>query len=132
MLLVLMVLMILVGIGIPGFKGVETAKEEKRFFDLLLQDIYYAQSESYRSQTSTLVVFYAERQSYDIAKNIHTKIASREMPKTVTFKKSSNISQVYFSGTGSILSSGTLRFGTSTGEKTIVVHLGKGRVVMSE
>lgn len=132
MLLVLLVLTIVVGIGIPGYRVMEIEKEEQRFFELLLQDIYFAQSESYRSQTSTIVVFNAERNYYDVVKNLLNKISTREMPKTVSFKSSSNISQIYFSSKGSIQSSGTLRFQTSTGEKTIVVHLGKGRVVMSE
>lgn len=132
MLLVLLVLATVVGIGIPGFRAMEIEKEEQRFFDLLLQDIYFAQSESYRSQTSTNIVFDADRKYYDVAKNLLNKISRREMPKTVSFKSSSNISHIYFSSNGSVQSSGTLRFQTSTGEKTIVVHLGKGRVVMSE
>ena len=131
MLLVLFILTAVVGFTIPAYKVFYTEQEEKRFFDVLLQDIYFAQSESYKTKTSVLVVFHADATSYKIARNARDVILERQMPPSVSFKTSSNITNIYYNPEASIVNPGTLRFGTSEGEKTITVHLGKGRVVFS-
>lgn len=131
MLLVLAVLMTVVGIAIPTYKTFEIEKEEQRFFELLLHDIYFAQSESYKTQSPVAIMFRENPQSYEIVRNIHDKISDREFPGTVSLNKTSNITEIVYWSNASVLASGTLKFRTSTGEKTIVVHLGKGRVVYS-
>lgn len=131
MLLVLFILMTVVGVTVPAYKVFHTEQEEERFFDVLLQDIYYAQSESYKTKASVLVVFHADATSYKIVHNARDVILERQMPLSITFLRSSNITNIYFNPAASIVNPGTLRFGTSTGEKTVTVHLGKGRVVLS-
>lgn len=131
MLLVLFIVMTSVGITLPVYKVFHTEQEERRFFDALLQDIYFAQSESYKTKTSVLIVFHADATSYKIARNARDVILERQMPSSISFKASSNITNIYFNPEASVVNPGTLRFGTSEGEKTITVHLGKGRVVFS-
>lgn len=132
MLLVLAVLMTVIGIAIPSYQTVETAKEEDRFFDLLLRDIYFAQSEAYRSKTSVMVVFREAEHTYEVVRNFQKVLPPRKMPPSVGIEKTSNIDGVYFTANGSVTKAGTMRFSTSSGERTMVVHLGKGRVVFSE
>ena len=132
MLLVLAVLMTVVSIAIPTYRTFETKQEERRFFQLLVHDIYFAQSESYRLQSAVMVAFRESSQSYDVVLNIHEAPIKRKMPQSVKLKKTSNITEIYYSANGSILKSGTMRFETSTGERTLVVYLGKGRVILSE
>lgn len=132
MLLVLAVLMAVVGITLPAYQAFETAKEEQRFFDLLLHDIYYAQSECYSSPKTVGVMFRNNPLSYDVVINMYEKVATRKLPESVALKKTSNLNEIVFWSNCSIQTSGTLRFDTSTGERTVTVHLGKGRVVISE
>lgn len=132
MLLVLAVLMTVVGIAIPSYRTFETEKEEDRFFDLLLRDIHYAQSETYRSRTSVMVVFRETERTYEVVQNFKKLLPTRKLPPSVAIKKTSNIDGVYFTANSSVTSAGTMRFSTSTGERTMVIHLGKGRVVLSE
>jgi Tfp pilus assembly protein FimT len=132
MLLVLAVLMTVVSIAIPTYRTFETRQEEQRFFQLLIHDIYFAQGESYRLQSAVMVAFRESSHSYDIVSNIHAPAVKRAMPQSVTLKKTSNIKEIYYRANGSILNSGTMRFETSTGERTLVVYLGKGRVILSE
>jgi type II secretory pathway pseudopilin PulG len=132
MLLVLAVLMTVIGIAIPSYRTFETAQEEDRFFDLLLRDVYFAQSEAYRSQASAMVVFRQAEQKYEVVRNYQSGLLSRKVPPSVRILKTSNIDGVYFTANGTVASAGTMRFSTSSGERTMVVHLGKGRVVISE
>lgn len=129
--IVLAILMAGFGIGLPAYNAISVEKEEQRFFQLLRNDIYLAQSEAYRTRSSVSVIFRPELGRYDIVQNIYTPISSRKMPVSVTLKKTSNLTEIVYWSTGSVIGSGTLRFATSTGEKTIIVHLGKGRVVFS-
>lgn len=132
MLLVLLVLMTVTGIAIPSYRSFEVEKEEQRYFELLQHDIYFAQSESYRTKTPVLVVFREGSHSSDVIQTFRGVLSSRKMPETVQLKKSSNLKEIQFTGNGSVSRSGTLYFETSAEEKSIVVHLGKGRVVFSE
>ncbi|MDN7245753.1 competence type IV pilus minor pilin ComGD [Planococcus shenhongbingii] len=132
MLLVLAVLMTVVGIAIPSYRTFEIDKEEDRFFDLLLRDIYFAQSESYRTKAPVMVVFREADHTYEVIWNLKKGLPPRKIPLSVKVKKTSNINGVYFTANGSVSSSGTIYFSTSTGDKSMVVHLGKGRVVFSE
>ncbi|WP_280513366.1 competence type IV pilus minor pilin ComGD [Planococcus glaciei] len=132
MLLVLAVLMTVVGIAIPSYRTFETEQQEDRFFDLLLRDIYYAQSETYRSKTSVMVVFRENDRTYEVIQNFRKLLPARKLPPSVSILKTSNIDGVYFTANGSVTSAGTMRFATSTGERSMVIHLGKGRVVFSE
>ncbi|MGI2326590.1 competence type IV pilus minor pilin ComGD [Planococcus sp. YIM B11945] len=132
MVLVMAILMAVVGILIPTYRTFETEKEEQRFFQLLIHDIYFAQSESYRTQTAVAVKFREGASNYEVVQNLYAPLATRKLPKTVTVKKSSNITEIYFRSNGAIRSSGTIRFGTSKGERSLIVHLGNGRVVLSE
>lgn len=132
MLLVLAILMTVVDISIPTYRTIEVDREEQRFFDLLLRDIYLAQSESYKTHSSVRLVFKEGNQEYEVSLSIGRKLATRKLPATVQLKKTSNIQSVFFTPDGSVSTSGTLRFATSTGERTAIIHLGKGRVVISE
>lgn len=132
MLLVLVVLMAIVAISIPGYQTFSTKKEEQRFFELLQQDIYFAQSQSYSLGKTAKVVFREAKGTYEIFTDLQSVVLSRKLPESVTLKKTSNLNEIYFNSNGSVVQSGTFRFVTSTGEKTLVVHLGRGRVVFSE
>ncbi|UJF28319.1 competence protein ComG [Planococcus sp. 107-1] len=132
MLLVLLVLMTVTGIAIPSYRAFETERDEQRYFELLQQDIYYAQSESYRSKAPVTVVFREVSHSSEVVQTFRGALSTRKMPKSVQLKKSSNLKEIHFTGNGSVSGSGTLNFETSAGDKSIVVHLGKGRVVFSE
>lgn len=127
----LAILMAGIGFGLPAFNQISVQKEEQQFFQLLRNDIYLAQSEAYRLRSSVSVVFRPEQGRYDVVQNVYTPLFSRQLPKSVTLKKTSNLTEIVYWSTGSVIGSGTLRFATSTGEKTVVVHLGKGRVVFS-
>lgn len=119
------------GIGLPAYNQIAVQKEEERFFQLLRNDIYFTQSEAYRTGISVSLIFRQELGRYDIVQNQYDPILSRILPKSVTLKKTSNLTKIGYWSNGSVIASGTLHFATSTGEKTIVVHLGKGRVVFS-
>lgn len=119
------------GIGLPAYNQIAVKKEEERFFQLLRNDIYYAQSEAYRSGYSVTIIFRDGFDKYDIVQNQFAPITSRIIPSSVTLAKTSNLTEIGYWSNGSVMASGTLRFSTSTAEKTIVVHLGKGRVVFS-
>lgn len=132
MLLVLMAVMVLAGIAVPSYRALAVDREEARFFDLLLHDIYFAQSETYRTQASAMVVFREAGGTYEVVQNFQTLLPPRKLPASVRLKKTSNITGVYFTANGSVTTAGTLRFDTGGGERLLVVHLGKGRVVLSE
>lgn len=119
------------GIALPITNQIAVQKEEERFFQLLRNDIYFAQSEAYRTGISVSVIFRRELGRYNLVQNQYSPISSQEIPKSITLKKTSNLTEIGYWSNGSVIASGTLRFATSTGEKTIVVHLGKGRVVFS-
>lgn len=132
MLLVMAILMTVVSIAIPAFRIYEARQEERQFFQLLIHDIYFAQSESYRLESSVMVAFREGSQSYEVVTTILQQPITRKLPKTVKVKKTSNLTEIYYGASGSVMKSGTLRFETSTGERTLTVYLGKGRVVLSE
>lgn len=132
MLLVLSVLMTVVAIAIPAYGNHEAKQEEQRFFGLLLHDIYFAQSESYRSDRAAMVVFRESSHSYEVVTDMLKPPIVRKLPASITLKKTSNLTEIYFGANGSVMKSGTMRFETSTGERTLVVYLGKGRVILSE
>jgi competence protein ComGD len=132
MLLVLMAVMVLAGIAVPSYRTLAVDREEARFFEGLLHDIYFAQSETYRTQASAMVVFRETGGTYEVVQNFQALLPPRKLPATVRLKKTSNITGVYFTANGSVTTAGTLRFDTGGGERTLVVHLGKGRVVLSE
>lgn len=132
MLLVLMAVMVLASIAIPTYRTAAAEREEARFFEKLVHDIYYAQSETYRTQASAMVVFREAGNSYEVVQNFQALLPPQALPASVRLKKTSNINGVYFSANGSVTAAGTLRFETSSGEATVTVHLGKGRVVLSE
>lgn len=132
MLLVLMVLMAIIAITIPGYQAMAVKKEEQRFFEILQQDVYYAQSQSLDLKQVVKIAFRETKRSYDIYMDTHIPGQTRKIPDSVTLKKTSNLTEIKFNASGSVVQSGTFRFGTSSGEKTMVVHLGGGRVVFSE
>lgn len=132
MLLVLMAVMVLAGIAVLSYRTLAVDREEARFFEGLLHDIYFAQSETYRTQASAMVVFRETGGTYEVVQNFQALLPPRKLPATVRLKKTSNITGVYFTANGSVTTAGTLRFDTGGGERTLVVHLGKGRVVLSE
>ncbi len=132
MLLVLAVLMTVVSIIIPSYQNYTVKKEEQRFFDLFQQDIYFAQSQTRSVNQTAKVVFREKKESYEIFTDIQSIVLSRKIPKSIQLKKTSNLTEIYFNSNGTVVQSGTLRFATSSGEKTVTVHLGGGRVVFSE
>lgn len=130
--MVLVVLMTIVSISIPSFHAFSTKKEEQRFFELLQQDIYFAQSQSYSLKKTAKVIFRETKGTYEIFTDLQSIVLSRKLPASVSLEKTSNLNEIYFNSNGSVVQSGTFRFATSTGEKSMVVHLGRGRVVFSE
>ena len=132
MLLVLLVLMAVVAIAIPGYQELVIKKEEQHFFEIFQQDIYFAQSQSLSLEKTVKIAFRETKRSYEVYTDIHILGQSRKLPESITLKKTSNLSEIKFNANGSVVQSGTLRFDTSSGEKTVVVHLGGGRVVFSE
>ncbi|MCM3611253.1 GspH/FimT family protein [Planococcus sp. MERTA32b] len=123
-------LMATIGIGLPAYNHIAVKKEEERFFQLLKNDIYFAQTEAYRTGVSVSVMFRGAGR-YDILQDQYNIISSRPFPKSIVWKSTGNLTAVSYLSNGSVVASGTLVFATSTGDKTIVVHLGKGRVVFS-
>lgn len=132
MLLVLAIVMTAVAISIPAYKAYTEKQEERRFFERLMHDIYAIQSESYANVSATGINFRGSLNSYDIVHSFHGKVEIRPFPKSVKLSASSNLTSIYFASNGSISASGTIHFDTSTGRRSLVVHLGKGRVVLSE
>ncbi|TWT08187.1 competence protein ComG [Planococcus sp. CPCC 101016] len=132
MLLVLLMLMTIVAISITGYQAFLVKKEEQRFFETLHQDIYFAQSQSLSLKKTAKLVFRDTKGAYEIFTDLQSVVLSRKLPKSVTLKNTSNLTEINFNSNGSVVQSGTLRFATSSGEKTLVVHLGGGRVVFSE
>lgn len=110
----------------------EKKREEDRFFALLEQDIHYAQSQSYSLSTSVILVFRDHKPGYEVMYGVTRAGYARPMPESITLNASSNLREVYFTPNGSIRQPGTMRFSTSSGERTVTVHLGKGRVVVSK
>ncbi|MGB6406168.1 MAG: competence protein ComG, partial [Planococcus donghaensis] len=78
------------------------------------------------------VVFRESKGTYEIFTDLQSVGVSRKLPQSIQLKKTSNLTEIYFNANGTVVQSGTLRFSTSSGEKTLVVHLGGGRVVFSE
>ncbi|MFD1030713.1 GspH/FimT family pseudopilin [Metaplanococcus flavidus] len=130
--LVLAILMVGLSIGLPAYHQISVQQEEERFFQLLRNDIYHAQSEAYRLNTTVTLVFQSDLGFYNVTPSIKTSLAKRKIPLSVTLNRLSNLKEIAYWPTGSVVASGTLRFNTSSGEKRVIVHLGKGRVVFSE
>ncbi|WP_277751612.1 competence type IV pilus minor pilin ComGD [Planococcus citreus] len=132
MLLVLIAVGISASLVVASVVPLEKKREEDRFFVLLEQDIHYAQSQSYLLGTSVVLTFRDHKPGYEIMYGLSHPGYIRTMPKSISLNASSNLSEVYFMPNGSIRQPGTLRFSTSSGERTVTVHLGKGRVVVSK
>lgn len=132
MLLVLAVLVTISAISISGYRSFTVQKEEQRFFEILHQDIYFAQSQSYALNMTAKVTFRESKGTYEVFTDLQSVAVSRKLPQSVQLKKTSNLNEIYFNDNGTVVQSGTFRFSTSSGEKTLVVHLGGGRVVFSE
>lgn len=118
-------------LGIPSYHAIAAKKEEARFFDSLMRDIYFAQSESYRTKSPVMVVFREQEGKYEVIQSFKAILPARKLPTTVKLKANSNLKSISFSANGSVTNAGTLLFDTSTGEKSLIVHLGKGRLVFS-
>ena len=131
MLLVLSLLMAVSLMAVPSYQAISAQREEARFFDGLIRDIYYAQSESYRTNAPVMVVFRETEGHYEVVQSFKAILPARKLPETVKLKASSNLKAVSFSANGSATAAGTLLFETSEGEKTLIVHIGKGRLVFS-
>lgn len=132
MLIVLMAVGISASLVVASAAPLEKKREEDRFFALLEQDIHHAQSQSYSLGTSVFLVFRDNKPGYEVMYGVTRPGYARAMPKSITLNASSNLSEIYFTQSGSILQPGTMRFSTSSGERTVTVHLGKGRVVVSK
>lgn len=132
MLLVLMAVGISASLVVASAAPLEKKREEDRFFALLEQDIHYAQSQSYSLSTSVILVFRDHKPGYEVMYGVTRAGYARPMPESITLNASSNLREVYFTPNGSIRQPGTMRFSTSSGERTVTVHLGKGRVVVSK
>ncbi|ANU21659.1 hypothetical protein BBI15_03325 [Planococcus plakortidis] len=132
MLLVLMAVGISASLVVASAASLERKREEDRFFALLEQDIHYAQSQSYSLGTSVVVVFRVAKPGYEVVYGLTRPGYARAMPESIRLNASSNLREVYFMANGSIHQPGTMRFSTSSGERTVTVHLGKGRVVVSK
>ncbi len=131
MLLVLSLVMTVAVLSIPSYQAIAAKKEEARFFDNFIRDVYYAQSESYRTKTSVMVVFREQEGKYEIIQSFKAILPARQLPPTLKLKSTSNLKSISFSANGSVTNAGTLLFSTSSGEKSLIVHLGKGRLVFS-
>lgn len=131
MLLVLSLLMTVTLMAVPSYQAMAVEREEARFFDSLMRDIYYAQSESYRTNAPVMVVFRETEGRYEVIQSFKAILPARKLPATVKLKAASNLKAVSFSANGSVTAAGTLLFDTSDGEKSLIVHIGKGRLVFS-
>ncbi len=131
MLLVLSLVMTVAVLSVPSYQAISAKKEEARFFDSLVRDIYFAQSESYRTKTPVMVVFREQEGKYEVIQSFKAIMPARQLPLTVKLKPNSNLKSISFSANGSVTNAGTLLFSTSSGEKSLIVHLGKGRLVFS-
>ena len=131
MLLVLSLLMTVSLMAVPSYQTIAAERAESRFFDSLMRDIYYAQSESYRTKAPIMVVFRETEGRYEVVQSFKAILPARKLPATVKLKASSNLKAVSFSANGSVSAAGTLLFDTSEGEKSLTVHIGKGRLVFS-
>ncbi len=132
MLLVLMAVGISASLVVASAASLERKREEDRFFALLEQDIHYAQSQSYSLGTSVVLVFRNGKPGYEVVYGVTRPGYARVMPKSIRLTAASNLREVYFTQSGSIHQPGTMHFSTSIGERTVTVHLGKGRVVVSK
>ena len=131
MLLVLSLLMTVSLMAVPSYQTIAAERAELRFFDSLMRDIYYAQSESYRTKAPIMVVFRETEGRYEVVQSFKVILPARKLPATVKLKASSNLKAVSFSANRSVSAAGTLLFDTSEGEKSLTVHIGKGRLVFS-
>lgn len=132
MLLVLMAVGISASLVVASMASLEKKREEDRFFALLEQDIHYVQSQSYSLGTSVILVFRDHKPGYEVMYGVTRAGYARPMPESITLNASSNLSRIVFLSNGSIHQPGTMRFSTNGGERTVTVHLGKGRVVVSK
>lgn len=130
MLIVLSLLMATVFI-IPIYTSAAEDQTEQHFFETLIADIYFMQSESYRSGEWVQLNFGSDGQSYTISRSYSTKLVTRYMPADIRMDKTSYLKNIRFSPTGSIEAAGTIRFLTPEAQRVLTVHLGKGRVVLS-
>ncbi|MBM7705721.1 competence protein ComGD [Chryseomicrobium aureum] len=101
--------------------------EETQFFLLLKQDILSAQVSSIEQKRPYAVNFSSAQNVYTIHSGIN-ELKRVKFPDSVRFKDTSYLSIIQFTADGSITSFGTAIFITSKGDKTITVHIGKGRV----
>jgi len=75
-------LMATIGIGLPAYNQIAVQREEERFFQLLKNDIYFAQTEAYRSGLSVSGMF-REVGRYDLVQKKFSPMSSREFPDSV-------------------------------------------------
>lgn len=101
--------------------------EETQFFLLLKQDILSAQVSSIEQKRPYAVNFSSAQNVYTIHSGMN-ELKRVKFPDSVRFKDTSYLSIIQFTADGSITSFGTTIFVTSKGDKTITVHIGKGRV----
>ncbi|AQQ53008.1 type II secretion system protein [Planococcus lenghuensis] len=130
-MLVVLSLLMTMAFAIPIYTAAEEERTEQRFFQTLLADIYFMQSESYRSGEWVQLTFGPDGGSYTISRNYSAALVSRNMPAGVRMDKTSYLKNIRFNPIGSIETAGTIRFLTPEGPKVLTVHLGKGRVVLS-
>ncbi|MCM3088887.1 hypothetical protein [Bhargavaea ginsengi] len=132
MLLVLAVVMAVTGVGyaVSASKALQN-QEPIPFEDQLKLDIQAIQMHAVANEEYTKIVFLADG-NYVASGTRSSILFRRQLPEGVSLSEFSTLKQVEFTGQGSARSFGTLNFRTPEGVKTLIIHIGKGRVTIGE
>lgn len=130
MLLVLAVVMAVYGVGYAVYasKGVQDP-EWHAFGEQLKLDIQAVQMHAIGHQEYAKIIFLADR-TYVASGADSGVLFSRSLPEGVSLAEFSNLKQVEFTGKGSIRAFGTLHFHTPESDVKVIIHIGKGRVII--
>ncbi|EMR06656.1 hypothetical protein C772_01184 [Bhargavaea cecembensis DSE10] len=130
MLLVLAVVMLVSGVGYAAAASKALQDREPiPFGDQLKLDIQAIQMHAVAHKDYTKIVFLGDG-TY-VASGTQTGILfRRQLPEGVSLSDFSTLKQVEFTSIGSARAFGTLNFHTPEGPVRVIIHIGKGRVMI--